>query len=225
METGNVKVLFAAILIAAAATVQLQAAEPADDFVPVFVDSLVIGGSNEPPLANTAPEELDITPAPEPEIPLAQTVPLPEDESVQSAPEPPPVVEPGAELPLSVAPPAPPPSDRLNIDTLIGMPLELAEFEMAFSPIISVSDPSLRSRWACDRKESLQEAANKVAGAPVLEMTKRNIDTWRSQSKVLKASITAALGQCDKEESASAAINSELEKAQKAWLSLLESRG
>lgn len=183
---------------------------------PQVEDSPELSGS-EPPMAEA--ESTDFTPA----VPDAVLdVPVETEADTPMITE---SVRPSVSDVMPEAPLAPPSYGDSGLKNLLDMPLELAEFEISFSPIISVSDASLRSRWACDRKAELQGAADKVASAPVFEMTKRNIDTWRRESKVLKASITEALGYCEKGESAADEMNTALEKAHQAWLTLLKSRG
>ena len=111
------------------------------------------------------------------------------------------------------------------LPSTFGMPLELAEFEVLFMPIISVSEVGVRVRWACDKKMELETAASNIAKAPLFEMTTRNFDTWRSNAKTLKKTMKGVKSACDFGADGEKMVNQELEKAFDAWSLLKESRG
>lgn len=107
----------------------------------------------------------------------------------------------------------------------LGLPIELAEFEVAFMPIISVSEVGVRVSWACDKKNDLMDASINLAKAPMFEMTNRNFDTWRSQTKLLKKLMKQVGVNCAFGDDGEASVNQDLEKAFDAWTTLKESRG
>lgn len=120
---------------------------------------------------------------------------------------------------------SPPALEDAPLPSTFGMPLELAEFEVLFMPIISVSEVGVRVRWACDKKMELETAASNIAKAPLFEMTTRNFDTWRSNAKALKKTMKGVKSGCDFGTDGEKTVNQELEKAFEAWSLLKESRG
>lgn len=184
---------------------------------PVPTETFVLEGSEEHPSSVEEPSapELELAPVTEGDldIPVADTVPLPElpvSDELENSHNPPPV----ADLDL-----LPPPTSGL------GLPAELADFEVLFTPIISVSEVGVRVRWACDKKTELTEAAENLARAPMFEMTNRNFDTWRTHTKSLKKLMGSVKSNCAFGADGESAVNQELEKAFDAWTTLKESRG
>lgn len=217
--------------VAVVMTAATHAAE--DTFVPIFVDTVA-----DPAVENLTPaiteSEIVSEPMPEAETTVTDDVAVPEVQYELSGEQPKAEIE----TEQAIAPTEPMPDsapstnaaptsglDDLQVNDLIGMPLELAEFEIAFSPIITVSDAGVRARWTCEKKDALQAAATKVARAPIFEMTKRNFDTWRTNAKLLKSSIDEAVSHCGAADANADKISAELDKARDAWLVLMQSRG